>query len=340
MIKKIAVILFFIMLTTTCTFWGLTRSRIVSFVELAVNEDFTHLDYSDGYCFLASGPNGLRVIDVSNPAGVYEIDGFYNIDLDEIIYDVDIDGNTAVTISNKKLRILDITDPANIVELGNLDTVIGQDVEIEGDYVYSAANYWEGGLQTPDFIITNISNPSVPFEESRIESPQINDIQVSGDYVLLVDQVSLSTYDVSIKSSLVAFDNGFIPGGEMIIASGGYCYIFDSKTGDDNSADIHVLDISLLPDISVMGKYTVDRYTKTGDDPMDVVGDILLNTTPDAGLIVFDILKPSSPLIIENFLISPFFFGMGNGPLSVKSNGDYAFILGIEGFLTISLVDY
>jgi hypothetical protein len=87
--------------------------------------------------YVATGSEGLRIIDVSNPAFPVELSA---IDTQSYAQNVEVVGDLAyVAAGTEGLRIIDVSNPVFPVELGALDTQdYALDVEVMGDLVYVA----------------------------------------------------------------------------------------------------------------------------------------------------------------------------------------------------------
>ncbi len=83
--------------------------------------------------------DGLRVIDVSNPAAPVEIGA---LDTPDCAYDVEVVGDLAYVADSRisGLRVIDVSNPAAPVEIGALDTPesSARDVEVVGGLAYVA----------------------------------------------------------------------------------------------------------------------------------------------------------------------------------------------------------
>ena len=90
------------------------------------------------YAYTADSFDGLRVIDVANPAAPVKVG---NYDTPGDAEDVAVAGHTAyVADGDSGLRVIDVTDPAAPVEVGFYDTPgDARGVAVAGHYAYVAA---------------------------------------------------------------------------------------------------------------------------------------------------------------------------------------------------------
>src|SRR3954447_15547117 len=109
----------------------------------------------NGYAFVADGPAGLTVIDVSNPGNPQTVGGD---DTRGIAYGVAVSGDYAyVADYDSGLEVIDVSNPAHPQQVGNFTTppsiVFG--VAVSGNYAYLAD--YSAGLRVVD-----VSNPAHP----------------------------------------------------------------------------------------------------------------------------------------------------------------------------------
>lgn len=116
-------------------------------------------DRREGYAFLADGWNGLRIIDVSDPArpeevAFYEPGGRYTRTMG-----VALSGNDAYLADGSDgLWVVDVSDPRQPVQKGSYDQLCyAQDLAVQNDLVYAAD--WIDGLRVID-----VGRPTEMFE--------------------------------------------------------------------------------------------------------------------------------------------------------------------------------
>jgi hypothetical protein len=108
----------------------------------------------ENYAYLADGGDGLRIIDVADPAhpaesGSYATPGYAQ--------DVALAGNYAYLADEIGLRIIDVSDPATPGETGSCETPgNAQGVALAGNYTYVAD---ENSLR-----IIDVADPNHPTE--------------------------------------------------------------------------------------------------------------------------------------------------------------------------------
>ena len=171
------------------------------------------------YAYVVTGEDGIRIIDVSNPASPQEIGGFntpgkarevaiaghyafvadesslrivdvadpahpveisYFDSPDSSAYDVSIVDNKAY-ISGWKLTILDVSNPFQPIHLGSADGSTGTELAVSGKYAIIAG----GGSYNKVIDVSNPNAPQVVGYWSRFEVP--TDVAAIGDLVYLVD---------------------------------------------------------------------------------------------------------------------------------------------------------
>jgi hypothetical protein len=131
----------------------------------------------DDLAFLADGPDGLQVIDVSDPDAPEIIAA---LDTDGDCIGIDVEGVHAYLVDSGTLGIVDISDPA-IPRLVSQSYLGGSgpygspiDVDVEDGYAYVACGH--GGLR-----IVDVSDPLAAQQVGRISTPSAaTHVAVSG----------------------------------------------------------------------------------------------------------------------------------------------------------------
>jgi hypothetical protein len=138
------------------------------------------VDVAGGYAYLAGLDDGLRIIDVGNPAGPVEVGHYDAVDYS---WDVAVDGDYAYLADSwGGLRIIDVSVPASPAEIATYsvsDAVWG--VAPAGDCVFVAASY--GG-----FRVLNVHDPANPVETGFYETAYRSEsVAVAGDIAYVAD---------------------------------------------------------------------------------------------------------------------------------------------------------
>ena len=178
------------------------------------------------FAYVAAGPSGLRIVDVTNPAGPLEV-GFY--DTPGSATGLAVSGNYAyVADEGARLPVVDITNPSVPFEAGFYYSPGGAlGVVVSGNYAYVAAGYW--GLR-----VVNIANPAAPTEVGFYDTPgNAQDVAVAGNYAYVADGWG-GLRVVDITNPAAPFEVGFYdtPGFAWGVAvSGNYAYVADWDGG-------------------------------------------------------------------------------------------------------------
>ncbi|NOZ69907.1 MAG: hypothetical protein GXP46_11870, partial [Deferribacteres bacterium] len=259
----------------------------------------------EGYAYLAFGPFGLEVVDVSNPAALYVAGYLYDIG-DAI--SVHVSGNHAYVLvvvdrtfeTVKRLRIIDISNPLESVLVSSA-YVSGSsnDLYVTGDLAYVADG--KAGLR-----IIDVSNPEAPVFVSSHDTPGMAyGVYAYGGYAYVADgKAGLQVIDVSDPSAPVLV-GGYNTSGlaRAVYVSGRYAYVADGDEG------LQVIDVSdphepyladsvpipgVAHDVYVSGDYTFVTSTTMGIiilkkkvgavTDVEVVGPDTITATFPAGL--------------------------------------------------------
>ena len=224
MCKRVIIVLSVIIILSSCVFYGLADFKPVFIFRYAVNSGYTDLSYSNGYCYHASGPGGLRVIDVKNPAACREISGFTAIELNETVNAVAVQDEFAYLITNLNLYILDISDPEDIKDVGTVSVVNGGSrITVDFPYAYIRTS---AGID-----IYDVTNRASPVFAGAFLNSTITDFCVNGEYLYYLYENGSYTFfnalDVSNKTSPVVLGVDRISNGDFLDIYSGYIYIYD-----------------------------------------------------------------------------------------------------------------
>ena len=128
---------------------------------------------SGEFAYVATDGDGLRVVNVSEPAAPSEA-GFF--DTGDNLIGIAVVGDYAyLANSSDGLRVIDVSEPAALFRAGDFDTRDATDIAVNGDYAY-VLDLLDGML------IVDISNPAAPFEVNRLSwVEQAVNVTVDGD---------------------------------------------------------------------------------------------------------------------------------------------------------------
>lgn len=302
----------FILLISSCTFWGLTSNKIVSQIDIAVNEDFTRMVYSDGYCYLASGLNGLRIINVKDPTNPFEIGGYRSIDLTEKFYDVAVQGNYAYLVSNVAFYILNISNKDSIGLPVSLPIIDGRNIIVEVNYAYIAGD---------SLYVIDITNPAIPTNPGSILINSTSSIGIKGNYIFTSQGEII---DISNENSPVLIPNTTTFGTADISISGNYIYGI-KLNGSDINHELVITDIGNPINTKTLTKLSLassdlDDFN-IGYASIDSADGFVYVALIGLGVNLIDSSDPGDPKIIDLILKSQ------DNVYRVVSNEQFVYIL-------------
>ncbi len=235
----------------------------------------TDVFVQDDYAYVAFGPFGLKVFNVSNPAVLTPAGGLDSIGA---VTSVHVSGDYAYAIGTKDhivearrdLYVLDISSPSSPVPVASVPLPnYSSDVCVSGDFAYVAE--FGDGLR-----IFDISDPSVPRFVASYDTPGIaRGVYVTGRYAYVADdEAGLQVIDVSdpsVPRFVASYDTPGIARG--VYVTGRYAYVADGVAGlqvidvSDPSAPC-LVDSILTPGVAnsvyVSGDYTYVASGTTG----------------------------------------------------------------------------
>jgi hypothetical protein len=188
---------------------------------------------SGSHAYVADRYGRSRVIDVSDPASLFEV-GVFGVGYSHEA--VVVNGNYAYVLDvftfppYLYLRVIDVSTPSEPIEVGSLQfdwPGWGEGMAVSGSYAY-IGDYWDG------FRVVDVSDPESPLQVGFVDIPDhANGVAISGGlgYVANCD-AGLRVIDVSDPAS--PFEVGFsdTPGeAQGVAVSGGFVYVADWDAG-------------------------------------------------------------------------------------------------------------
>ncbi|TAK28763.1 MAG: hypothetical protein EPO21_22325 [Chloroflexota bacterium] len=225
------------------------------------------LTVSDRYAYVADGPAGLRVIDVSDPARPAEVGSYQTPG--EALGVVVQGGRAYVSASTAGLQVLDVSDPAHPIYAGSYDTQgYAWDVALSGNYAFVTDGF--EGLHVIDvsnasrptllsslpvgyaravavswgfayvatmgsgLAVIDISNPAHPTQSGSLDALGYAwDVSISGTHAYVAaGTLGLRVVDVSNPTHPTVASFYDVPGNGVGIASAGnYAFLADGSAG-------------------------------------------------------------------------------------------------------------
>jgi hypothetical protein len=258
------------------------------------------------YAYLPDGTDGLKILDVSNPANPV-LKGVYP----QVADSVYVLGQYAYLASGTEgLKILDVSDPSNPQLKGVYDTPgTASKVFVSNKYAYIAD--LDKGLQ-----IVDVSNPQSPQFKGNFMLTNCNfySVFVWGIYAYILD-VSRGLIIVDISNPTApSFKSSYNTGMTFftdIFVSGRYVYLVDVNNG------LYILDTHDPLHPTLLGQYDTSSFTFG----IYVLGSYVYLADGDNGLVVLDVSTPSKPVLKGIF---PKKWDMATG---VYVQGTYAYLV-------------
>lgn len=150
--------------------------------------------------FVADGPGGLRIVDISEPEVPVEQAAVHDLHL---VLDVAVDEDLAfLAAGDEGLLVVDVSNPSAPVAVGGLVTGgYGFGVDVLGSHVFLADGW--GGVRVVD-----ASNPRAPRLLATLSaSGWAMDVALTGNTLLVADGLQLSLHDVSDPAQPVPAGN-------------------------------------------------------------------------------------------------------------------------------------
>ncbi|MEW6379923.1 MAG: Ig-like domain-containing protein [bacterium] len=269
------------------------------------------------YAFVADGPQGLKIFDVTNPTSMPTDDSArtgavtaftYATGYSGYAYDVKLFGTTAFIANGQNgVQVVDVSDPANPVDLTLSDagsyidstgsynrlkgTAFDLDFVVDTDTLYTVVAWGEAGLVRATINIDNIVNQNV--------TTAIADYVIDDDIIYVrTTNGKLASYNIdatlSAKTALTAaiLDTG---GAANMICVGDYLFAIDSSAddaapNDDIIAMIQKSDLSKVDVTNSVAGVISKLYYDSADEEAIY---FLEGTNNKLGKVVVDTVTPA-----------------------------------------------
>ena len=234
---------------------------------------------SGKYAYVATSLNGLKIVDVSNPAspvlvGTYSASNPYSV--------VVVGKYAYITVSSQGLKIVDVSNPASPFLVGSYDiTGTSYNVQVVGKYAYVA-----NGLI--GFKIIDVSNPTAPFLVSSYDTTGSSySVKVVGNYAYVADyNMGLQIVNISNPSNPLPVGTSNTSGNAYDVSiSGKYAYVADDTGG------LKIINIANPASPSSVGSLTT-----IGGYDVSVSGNYAY--VVDGAFRVVNIANPASPFLV------------------------------------------
>ncbi len=155
------------------------------------------------YAYLSCNNDGLRIVNIANPAMVTEVGHFMPSDVDEVFASaVAVSGNYVyMDFSNVGILIIDISNPGQPQEISRIPIAYGVGmIRIDGAYAYACGYGWKV------ISISDPANPEIIWESGGFSD--ITDIDLRGDTAFVAaGEGGLQLFDISQPASPVMLDS-------------------------------------------------------------------------------------------------------------------------------------
>jgi len=243
------------------------------------------LDVVDNYLYLADGVEGLKIINVEDPAnpwveGIFD-DGYW-------FYDVTVDGNHAYCASEARFCAVDVFDKDNpVMEFIYTTSSSPSRACIKGSYAYFTGgwfNTWIFDISDPENWIWLSSFPNSDWAYNADVQGDLMIVADAGDGVQLVD-VEDRAHPALIKDIETSY-------AEDVLIDGGYAYVADDGDG------IRVINNIGFPEAASI-VHSVDLYGSA--NKLALQNNFLYVAYGADGIKIFDVSVPETAYLFSEF---------------------------------------
>ena len=269
------------------------------------------------YAYIADRTNGLRVVDISDPANPVEV-GSYDPPGSTLGSGVFFSDPYVYLADGLGLLVLDVSDPTAPTEAGFYNSIgFAIKVELDGDYAFVAGR--EGGLNIAD--ISDPANPQHVSNYFKAGSVHVQGIAVSGTFVFVaMDGQGLRVVDVSDPAN--PEEVGFFDtegAAEAVVVSGSYAYVADGNDG------LRIFDISDPSDPHEIGFYDTPSYAQD----LDLLDNyVFVADGASSLLLAIDVSDPANPQLAGEYETNGFVWGIFIAdPYAYVANGESGLLI-------------
>jgi hypothetical protein len=290
--------------------------------------------------YLAADPNGLTIVDVTNPAaprilGTWEHAGLFQVAVAGNYVYVPDHASDTFTIPN-------VSNPASPSVVGTLtDSRLGsmEGIVVKGNYAFITCSS-NGGDTTPNSIASiNITDPTNPtFAGYLTDNTYLlnsGPLAVSGNYLYsIADDFStqngfLTVVGISDPLNMSVVGHVAIPNGPAsVVISGNRAYVTSYNDVTNTFGGLTVVDISAPTSPAILGSiFSTKLLSAFVSDISGTLVYVPSFNSPGTGMVnVVDVSDPANPFIVTSFTDSSL-----DQVGAVTISGTYAYV--VSGFL-------
>jgi hypothetical protein len=254
------------------------------------------------YIYLAEADEGIRVVDVADPANPFSI---AHVETPGFVWDIAVHEKLLLAADDSEgLHVYDITNPVLPVYTGTYDTPgFARGVAARNNLAYV-------GDEISGFQVINISDPANPSLTGSASTSESYNIALKDDYAFVADSSQLRVVDISNPASPGIVHSVSMTGVRGMYISGNLAF------GSSTEAFPGLYIVNILDPLSA---YTLS-YTDIGTSyGAAVLGKHVFVANASAGIAILDITNPSSPQPVETVSIP-------GAAREILIRGSYAYI--------------
>ncbi|NHJ84663.1 MAG: hypothetical protein FK734_04330 [Asgard group archaeon] len=287
---------------------GDQENHIIRTCSKTISGESFDVVIKDDYAFIADGPTGMVVLDVSNPLKPKEVNRF--IYRDQLYYrndKVTLFGDYVFihSIFAPNILVLNISDPLNIERIEfnisvPIDFLYAGDILISDNICYIVDSYYDGSfIMACD--ISDITNP-IFLSQVILDEVIIYDVVAQNSTLYLATGDSLLIYDFNSENNFTLLnevDDSFYS-----------LYIYDNLLYSTNlDIGLRIFNILNPSQLVQIGQYNSALFrAEIGGIDVSVENGFAYMIDYDDGLLVFDVSDPSNPRLIGSYYNIPQYY--------------------------------
>ncbi len=287
--------------------------------------DIRDLVIKDDYAYLATGYEGLRILDVTNPTSPVEVAGFLKPTEESYFNRVNsvevMDNYAYITTYSDEVVVIDISNPTAPIRIGSYRLNKLLDVIVSNEHAFV--------LSVNALSIIDITHPDSLLEVGKYNLPEefISGIAAANGYVYIPGgRAGLQIVDVSnpVSPTLVS-SYGSPSSAEDSVMVDNYAYIADSHHG------LRIIDVSNIATPVEIGFYN----NQTGISDVGVVDKYAYVVSGGNRLTIVDVSNPITPVQISSYKLPEKEEASSRyeQASAIEVHGNYAYIVDLNGTL-------
>jgi len=253
-----------------------------------------NVDVDGNYAYISDHRNGLEIIDITDKSDPQHVGNFDTTPTggdDFYAYDVDIQGDYVYIAADRRFYIVDVSDKANPIEKSRLSSRDSEHISVSDNYAY--LDYYDSGHDDTDLLIINVTDPSNPEKITTYDTPGgVSGVTILGDIAFIADWDGLYVLNITDKENPDLISGCDTEGSSYdLFYHNNIVYLADGSNG------LSIVDVSNFSNPFKLGGYSSIALIQG----LIVSGDYVYMADYENGLVIIDISDTSNPIYVGKY---------------------------------------